>query len=392
MWRMYTGALAMPSPDNRGTARFFSGLRNWNVATKLGGATISALGSDPVFGSMTAKFNGLDVAKMTRNYFGAMAGPDGRAAARHAGLVFNEMTVRTEQMWREGEAMRLNLHEASRRAASAVMDASLLAPHTQAAKQAIGLSFMMDFADHAAKPWAKLDNADRLRFERYGIDADGWDVIRNTPVTDQDGVKMIRAGDVASRTDVDADRAFDAAVRIGEMIDSETRFGVPGESLRASTAVETFGGAMTVERGTVIGELVRSGTQFKTYSVIALMTHWQRFFYGRGGMSRSAYGLTLPLFLTLGGMAVLTAKGILAGKDPPKWDDPRTWAAAFMQGGGAGMAGDFIQAGLGGRSRTGGTVLGYAAGPTLGRHSIRWLMAKRWIRTSVRRPIGKGAT
>jgi hypothetical protein len=111
--------------------------------------------------------------------------------------------------------------------------------------------------------------------------------------------------------------------------------------------------------------LAHSATQFKTYSVIALMTHMQRAFYGRGGISRPAYSLILPLFLTMGGAAVIALKDLANGKDPEDMTKPKFWGRAFVQGGGAGMAGDFISAGLKGDSRTGGTIGGYVAGPTM---------------------------
>lgn len=373
MWRFYRGELTMAEPTDRGTARFFSGLRNWNVATKLGTAFISAVGTDPVFASFTAKFNGLDTTKVMTAYLRGFNPADAshRTAAAHAGLVFNEMTTRAERLWREDAYMKLNVHEVSRRLADGVIRGSLLGPHTLAMKQATGLGFMMDMAKQSGKAFDKLDPADQARFTRYGIDASMWDYIRETPLTDDGGYKLLRPGDVASRETGFGGMAQRSALKMLEMIDSETKFGTPGELLRAQTMLSVGGRGSFFQRGTIAGELAHSTTQFKTYSVIALMTHMQRAVYGRGGIPRAAYGLLLPIFLTMGGAAVIALKDIASGKDPGDMlggtakQNAKFWGRAFVQGGGAGMAGDFISAGMTGRSRSGGTVAGYIAGPTL---------------------------
>lgn len=367
MWRMYRGELTMPEPTNRGTARFFSGLRNWNVATKLGSAFLSAAGTDPVFASMTAKFNGLDTTKVLGAYLRGFNPLDAshRAAAAHAGLVFSEMTTRAEQLWREDTMLKVNVHEVSRRMSDTVMRVSLLSPHTTAMKQATGLGFMMDFAKQARKPFDKLAEADRLRFQRYGIDASGWDFIRETEIVDQGGYKLLRPGDVASREEGFTGPGMQNALKLFEMIDSETKFATPGELLRAQTMLALGGKGTFFQRGTIAGELAHSATQFKTYSVIAIMSHWQRAIYGRGGIPRGAYAVLMPIFLTMGGAAVVALKDIALGKDPEDMTTAKFWGRAMVQGGGAGMVGDFISAGLTGRSRSGGTIAGYLAGPTI---------------------------
>jgi hypothetical protein len=57
--------------------------------------------------------------------------------------------------------------------------------------------------------------------------------------------------------------------------------------------------------------------QFKTYSVIWMMTHLERAIYG-GGMGRAAYALSLPIFLTLGGYIADTLIDLSKGESL-KW-------------------------------------------------------------------------
>jgi hypothetical protein len=58
--------------------------------------------------------------------------------------------------------------------------------------------------------------------------------------------------------------------------------------------------------------------QFKTYSVIWMMTHLERAIYGPGGMGRAAYALSLPIFLTLGGYIADTLIDLSKGESL-KW-------------------------------------------------------------------------
>jgi hypothetical protein len=368
MYDFYTGELTAIDPANRRTARFFSALRNWNVAGKLGGAFISAIATDPVFLSYAAKFNGLSATRVLADYVRLMnpADPGHRAMARHAGLIMSEMAVRTETLWRESMG-GLNVHEMTRRAATGVLSATLLTPHTVAAKQAIGLGFMRDWADSAGQAFGALPEAKRRSFERYGISAAEWEAIRTTPLLKQDGAALLRPHDVMAH--VGGEAGLKLALKLNQAIDSETRFAVPGNSLRAQTMLALGGRGSFFERGTIAGELAQSATQFKTYSIIAIVTHWQRALYGRGGMSRASYAATLPVLLTLGGAAAISMKAIADGQNPPVFDDSKegavNWGRAMVQGGGMGILGDFIQSGVGGQSRSGGTLAGFLAGPTI---------------------------
>lgn len=361
MWDMYTGALTAVAPEDRRTARFFSGLRNWNVASKLGSAFVSAMPTDPVFAGLTAKFNGLPVTKLAYDYARLFNPADAshRQLAEHAGLVFTEMTTRAQRIYRDG---KLNVHELTRRGADLTLRASLLTPHTVAAKQALGLGFMKDWGEAAGRSFDRLDKVDQLALGRYGIEAADWERLRTIGVHRQDGTKLLRPGDLARK----GDRAsIETATKFMALIDAETRFGVPGESLRASTAIATLRNSVRVRRGTVGGELLHSATQFKTYSVIMMMTHLERAIYGRGGMNRAAYAIALPTLLTMGGYMSNWMIDILNGKDPSPIDQGLTLWRAFVRGGGAGIVGDLTSEGLSGQQTATGGVAGFVLGPTM---------------------------
>ncbi len=363
MWDYYSGELTRVAPENRATARFFSGVRNWNVMSKLGSAFLSALPTDPVFKGMTAKFNGLPVMRDMVEYLQTFNPADAshREAALQAGLVFAEMTNRAERLWREGRS--INVHELTRRGADGLLRSTLLTPHTVASKQALGLSFMKDWADHADTAYGDLAEPKRLALERYGIDAADWDKFRSMAAAEQGSVRLLRPGDLA-RADVDG--GLDTAIKFMSLIDSEVKFGTPGESLRAQAAVATLNFSTRIERGTVGGELLHSATQFKTYSVIWAMTHLERMMYGRGGMGRLQYALTLPLFLTMGGYVANALIDISKGENPNLEMTPLNFGRAVVRGGGLGVLGDLLSQGLSGNRATSGPVTGFLVGPTLG--------------------------
>jgi hypothetical protein len=361
LWDFYSGEMTRISPENRTMARAFSGVRNWNVMSKLGSAFVSALPTDPMFSGVTAAFNGLPVMDGLHTYLKTFNPADSahRDAALQAGLVFAEMTGRAERLWRDNGS--LNTHELTRRGANMLLDATLLTPHTVAAKQAIGLSFMKDWAENADSTFADLAEPKRLALERYGIDAADWDRLRSVPAHEQGSVRLQRPADLARSDDPEG---IASAVKFMSLIDAETKFGVPGESLRAATAVETFLGR--AERGTIGGEIKHSMAQFKTYSVVWAMTHLERSLYGRGGLSRAQYALTLPIFLTLGGYIADSLIDISKGEVPSAELTPLRLGRAMARGGGLGILGDLVSQGLSGNKGTQGPVSGFLVGPTLG--------------------------
>lgn len=361
-WLYYSGALTMPA--SRGTARFFQGARNWNVATKLGSAFTTAFWTDPNWGLVNARFNGLSEMNALKNYVGSFNPLDAshRQAARHAGLVAHELTTRSERMWRQGAAMRFNLTEFTRRSADFVLRATLLTPSTLAWKESAGLSWMMDWGDIAGTGWGALGKGRQLAFERYGIDAADWDLLRSTPVIEDEGITLLRPGDLARRDDIDPDTALASAVKFFAMIDAETKRRVVGEGLRAQTeAITLFGGAH-LNKGTIPGELLHSMTQFKTFGIAAVINTWQRAVHGRGAMSPAAFVARTLIGAWVGGMIAEQMWQIWNGKDPLPWDE-MLLMRGFIRGGGGGILADIL--GQGFSNDRGDTLVGYASGPLL---------------------------
>lgn len=89
---------------------------------------------------------------------------------------------------------------------------------------------------------------------------------------------------------------------------------------------------------------------------------WGRELYGgQDGFSRLAGVVHMIAASIVFGYAAMAAKDLVKGRTPRDPTNPKTWAAAFVQGGGAGIYGDFI---FGEYNRFGRGFLASAAGPT----------------------------
>jgi hypothetical protein len=125
------------------------------------------------------------------------------------------------------------------------------------------------------------------------------------------------------------------------------------------------------QAGTTVGEVWRFMAQFKSFSVLYGQRVLSREIYGRGYDTFGDYlkngkgdmlGLAqLMLWMTLFGYGALTAKDALKGKEPRDPLSKKTWAEAFIQGGGAGIYGDFI---ANEQTRYGNSLVASVAGVT----------------------------
>ena len=156
--------------------------------------------------------------------------------------------------------------------------------------------------------------------------------------------------------DAVADRKI-AEKLMGGILD-ERAFAVlePDERIRAVTTAGT-------RRGTLVGEIVRSGFQFKSFAITMIATHMMRVFAQGPIESRISRGTAFLGTHIMAGAMAIQAKQIIAGKDPRDMGDRTFWLSALAQGGGLGLYGDLVNSAF---SRTGRSFTGDLAGPVLG--------------------------
>ncbi|WP_421593074.1 hypothetical protein [Shinella sp. M27] len=198
-------------------------------------------------------------------------------------------------------------------------------------------------ADHT---FDKLDPNFRNFLTRYGFKAGDWDKLRATPQIEAEGARFFDVNGVEDQ--LLGDRLMSAIL-------DERRFAViePDSRIR---------GAMTagLQRGTFMGEIARSATQFKSFPMTFMMTHMMRAAIQDGAWGKVAAGTKLVLLATIAGAVTAQMQSLVAGRDPQNMSDPQFWLQAFIRGGGGGMLGDLVYSSS---TRGGDGLKEYVMGP-----------------------------
>ena len=143
------------------------------------------------------------------------------------------------------------------------------------------------------------------------------------------------------------------------MVLAETDYAVvtPGAKERALM----FG--LSAKKGTAGGEFARTMWLFKSFPVAVISKHWMRGWGMNTVGGKAAYAVSFGLGTTILGALALQLKDVTKGKEPRDMDTFAFWGAAFAQGGGAGIFGDYLYSN---QSRFGRSLTETAAGPVFG--------------------------
>jgi len=337
MWAHLSGR--SNAPINGFWGNTLAGTRSMLVSAQLGSASLSAV-TDLGFQRVAAKFNGLPVAGVLKNYvklFRPTVTEDQKLAVRLGLIAENWSTIASAQQRYTDE---VSGPEIARRLSDFTMRASLLSPWTQAGKWAFGMEFMGFLADNRGKGFEALPGPLRGTLGRYGISAEEWDIIRKTPLYTSQRATFLRPDDLASRRDIPEGIANDLATRLLEMVQTETEFAVPGASVRGRALLFS-----DVPPGTFVGEMIRSVAMYKNFGVTLMFTHARRALLAKGKMAKAGYAANLFIGTTAMGALAYQLKQIAKGKDPIDMTGEHAadfWGAAILQGGGLGIYGDFL--------------------------------------------------
>lgn len=331
LWSELRGGVGAASDTLAGVA---AGIRNWLVASKLGGATLSAITGDPVTMAVARKFIGLPAVNTTVSLARQFRGAAQREAVA-AGLINEEAmhVLREQARW----AGSLGGPEWTRWLPDRVLAWNGLQAWTRAAKHSFGREMQAFLGNRLGDAWEALPREFTRAAEGYGLSAADWAVMQKAAAQDIEGARFLRPGDIAA---VDDPRARDVAERWLEMILAETEYAIPSGTARGRALL--IGNSVP---GSIWGELRRSAAMFRSFSVSIAMTQGARLAaeVGGGRGARGAgYAGALVVSLTLGGALGMWLKQIAAGKDPQKPDSMDFWIAAMAQGGGLGIFGDFL--------------------------------------------------
>ncbi len=331
-----TGNVNTPVGGGRFAATM-AGIRQVLQSAQLGAASISAL-TDINFQRIARRSAGLPQVRTVTQYLDQLnpltVEERGKTAIRMGLIAEGWMTVAAAQMRYVGD---ISGPEITRRIADFTMKASLLSPFTNAGRWAFGMEFYGTLADNVGRAFNDLDPALRQTLEKYGIGSDKWDIIRSTDPYEYEGATFLRAEDIEFRDDINPRLAQDLATRVMEMVDAETNFAVPSSSLKGRATL-----IGNTQPGTLQGELLRSFAMYKNFGVTLVNTHLMRGMAQAGIKGKGGYFADLLISTTVMGAFAMQLKEMSKGRDPRPMEGTEFWLAAFLQGGGVGIYGDFL--------------------------------------------------
>ncbi len=333
-------------------AGIFGGLRSLNVAAKLDGAVVSAVPGDSVTVGLAASYNGMAPGRILSGVLREIArgGEDSAALASRL-----QLTAHAAMDYAHGFSRFTDDvagPQVLRAMANVVIRAQGLAAWTDLMKRTFTMELAGHLADHARHSLADLASVNRPLanfLERHQIDATEWDAVRKTRPVEVDGATFL---------DMEAIEDRRLAEKLLGAIVEERAFAVlePDARIRAITTGGTTAGAFW-------GEMVRSATLFKSFSITMIATHLMRIATQGPIEARVWNGAAFVMFNMLAGAAAIQAKGFLAGKEPESMGSAAFWARAGLQSGSLGVYGDLINASS---SRTGRSFVADLAGPAIG--------------------------
>ncbi|MGO1160449.1 hypothetical protein ACTOV4_00655 [Brucella sp. C7-11G] len=314
-------------PQNELLAGIGGGLRNLQTASRLGSAAVAALPGDSITMALAANHTGIPATAVLGRLLKDLAN-DENAEAIARQLNLTAASVMDNAIGSKRFADEVVGQGVTARLADTIMRASGLNTWTEGLKRAFSMEFMGAIARNSDQKFETLDPVFRGFFERYGFNAADWDKLRATPHLEADGAKFFDVNGVEDQRL--ADRLMSAIIDERHMAVLE-----PDARIR---------GAMSagLQRGTVMGEAVRSATQFKSFPMTYMMTHMMRGAAQDGSWSKAAYTAKVLTLMTIAGAVTVQMQAVIAGRNPNNMSNPQFWYESFIRGGGGGMMGDFV--------------------------------------------------
>ena len=329
---------------NRGdlttAADFMEASRNVITSATLGGAFLSSL-SDIGYAAITANWNGIPAFATLKRQLSLLApsNVNDRVFATKMGIIYENVN-RASSGNRYTDSYGTGI---TAKVAEGVMRASFLQPWTEMGRKAFGMEFSSLLADNFGTQFDDLNRYLKRSFSTYGITKRDWDLFRSSSPLDHKGAKF-------------ADMLEPGGIKFHQMVMSEMDYAVPTPNARVRAF--TTGG---LARATPEGQMWRTLGQLKSFPITMVTTHLYRAaFQATGGEKIQYIGLLAASSSIFGGLALL-AKDIAAGREPRPTDSVKFVVAAFAQGGGIGIFGDYA---FSDANRYGQSFVGTLFGPT----------------------------
>lgn len=352
------------TPQSEVLANLGLAYRSMNVASMLGGTTLSSL-TDQAMIAKTASIHNIAF----RKTFGELLtqlnpkNKEDRELAHSLGLATEEMLGSIARWSDDGltsvHGKSQKLARVSSGIASQVMRISGLNALTAASKVGFTKMLMEKYGRLSRdKAWSELNPNDREMMEKTGLSERAWEVMRLAePVVDRKGNQLMSARSIYEIPDEQLTK-FGNPQKIKDEIASQFQAHLLDEQGMAVVEAglrERTWMAPGTKKGTAMGEIVKSMLQFKSFSASFLMRHGSRAMAQQGVKGKAAYAIPLVAMTTILGGLVVQLKELANGNDPSEMWDGEKWYTAgidsdflkrsFVAGGGLPVLGDILVAG-----------------------------------------------
>lgn len=376
---------SMNIPGNALWARRMANVRSWEMLSKLGGMILSQLNDIAVYASGTRYQGRGFMTGITESVGGLgrnLKGQETRQLAASLGVVLDNLAGELGRVGSFGEAGSMA------KASQLFMKLNLSTWWTNHMRSSAALGMSNHLAQVAGQAFDKLPADFQRVLKSYNIDSAEWNVLRETSAKNVDGKSYIvpeavhdlpdsvirdYAGKAASDAALgDARRDIETRLRNYLMDQTQTLALEPDAKTRATLLQGT-------NPGTVPGEMLRFMMQFKSFTGAYMQRILGRELFGRGYEGDSIIGALrhgngemtglaqLIVTSTLMGYASMSLKDLAKGRTPrDPTDSPADAAkillASMVQGGGAGIYGDFL---FGAASKMGSGTIETLGGPAI---------------------------
>lgn len=357
-WMDVSGDRMGQTPLSLRTQEVLSGIRNAITSMRLGSAILTGA-SDLAFMRQAARWNGLSTSRLMSEMLSQLnpANAAHRLEAAQAAANIEEWIHFASHAHRFSDTTGSGI---TARAADLTMRLSGMNLWTGAARRSVAMEFLMTAAENSGKSFDQLNPEFRRALEMGGVDANDWAKISKIKRQRANGVEMIDMERMYNDPSLTRDEQKRLTRRMTSAMEMITTKAIPAPDTN-TRAISNLAGAP----GTAANEAARSVLQFKTFGISVIQQHVLAGIHQStmGGAMTYLSGLTV--YTTLMGAVALQLKEIAKGRTPRKQDE-KFWAEAAFQGGAWGIFGDFVQSGMFGVNRFGGSLAETIAGPGLG--------------------------
>lgn len=316
-----------------------TGTSNILTAAQLGSASFLAIPGDFMQTAAVRALNGMNMFGGVDFYIKSIATdiPFMREISQQSGFVMDEVVLATYGAQRFTGVATIG-PAATRRISDGIMRASLLGPHTRAARWAAQSEFMGLMSRSAGTKFQDLPYREVL--ERYAVTAEEWDVFRKgvKPWQPRRDVNFLRPIDLLE-TDIPNKEGLYR--KLQGMVFEESRKMVPESTVEGTVRLRD-----TTRPDTLVGSILYSFSMYKNFPVSFMMIYGRLALSSQDKMTRLKFIAGLGAGMTMVGALGTQMREISKGRDPLPMDTPAFLGKSFLSGGALSIWGDFLFAGI----------------------------------------------